>query len=60
MKFIKSIDITDVVIFFGFGAFSCGMAMKYGVPDMLMVSGGVSTVFGLFFARGNALKKGRK
>ena len=56
---MKNIDFSDVAIMLGFCVFSCGIGIKYGVPDMCIVSGSLLSIGGLFFARAS-MYKGRK
>lgn len=44
-------DFSDFIILVGFGLFSYGIAAKYGIPDMCLVTGGLLVLGGLFFAR---------
>ena len=48
---MRKIDIPDIIILIGFFSFSYGVAVRYSVPDMCIISGVSLILGGLFFAR---------
>mgnify|MGYP001555226595 CR=1 FL=1 len=51
------VDFSDLLILGGFGSLSYGIYEKFGLPDALMVSGGLMLTFGLLMARAIARQK---